>query len=93
MWILEGLMLLRNQNKIYTCHSYSPTAFDFIRPNKELNPEADIQLYEFELPSVRTWRVAVASPPQRHSIKPNIAFGFNLPAIAELLNLFSILRK
>src|SRR2546429_4822055 len=54
MRILEGSMLLRNQNKIYTCHNQHPTAFDFIRPNKELNPEAEIQSYEFEFRCVRT---------------------------------------
>jgi hypothetical protein len=88
MRILEGPTLPRNQNKIYPCHNHSPTAFDFFRPNKEFNPEADIQLYEFELRCVRTggwrgeWRWIVL---HRHSAKPNVAFDFNQPAAAEPL--------
>jgi hypothetical protein len=44
----EDSALLRSQNKIYAYHNHSPTALGFIQPNKELNPEADIRLYELE---------------------------------------------
>jgi hypothetical protein len=64
--------------------------------NKELNPEANISLYEFELRCVRTgglrgqWRWMDPVEPHRHTLKPSEAFDFKQLAAAYL---FSILRK